>query len=431
MSVTAVFVVLLALMGIVNIMNYRETTAQYDSVIKVLAEGGGRFKDFGTPSASDPSASGDQSADSQASTPSDPGSEPPAKPDAADDGKRQGKNDFITAETPFETRFFTVTLSSDGSDVVTTDTGKIAAVSTSEAESMAKEVFASGKEKGYSGNYRYARVDAEDGIMYIFVDATRGINSVRSFLGTSMLVALAGFAAISIAIILLSPRMIKPIAESYEKQKRFITNASHDLKTPLAVIKSCSEVIEMDSGESKWTDSISEQVDRMSALIGKMVDLSRMDEAKEDLPMEELDFSRLVIDSVEPFKLVAEQRGLKIATSIEPDVSVRGNKNALSGLVGIFADNATKYASGGTIRFTLSKRGRKTVLTETNEAGGLTPGRQDKLFERFYRGDTSRGGEIKGSGIGLSMAGSIVEAHDGRIEASSRDGKSITFTVVI
>lgn len=500
MSVTAVFVVLLVLMGIVNIMNFYQTTAEYDSVLEMLSAGGGKFLDFGaaqsdtgqdtgaspsdttsqsdpasqsdstaqsdsgtpsdnstqsdstaqsdnaaqsdTASQSDPASQSDNSARSDSGTPSDTGaqsgdasqssttSEPPAKPDATDNGKHD-KNDFITEETPFETRFFTVTLSTDGSEVIATDTGKIAAISTSEAETMAEDAFASGKEKGYDGNYRFTKTETDDGLMFIFVDATRGINSAKSFLGTSMLVALAGFAAISVAIILLSPKMIQPIAESYEKQKRFITNASHDLKTPLAVIKSCSEVIEMDTGENKWTDSISSQVDKMSALIGQMVDLSRMDEAGEDLAMEEVDFSRLTIDAIEPFRLVAEQRGLNISTTIEPDVKIKGNKNALNGLVGILADNATKYASGGTIRFSLSKRGRRAVLTETNKAEGLTPGKQEKLFERFYRGDTSRGGEIKGSGIGLSMAESIVEAHGGRIEATSPDGKSLTITVTI
>ena len=250
--------------------------------------------------------------------------------------------------------------------------------------------------------------------------------------------------------------MVRPIAESYEKQKKFITNASHELKTPMAVIKSCNEVSAMQNGETKWSKAIGEQVDRLTVLTNRLVALSKMDEAAdygldvtgENINKEKIAFDALVFDGIKPFKLIAQQKNIPFSYSTEnpgQSISLVGDKAYLSELVNILADNAIKYcAPGGSIKFKLSQSGNKVILTEENTSEGLTPGNQNILFDRFYRGDQSHsktendkvdsstydsstsGG---GFGIGLSMAEAIVTAHGGVISAESPDGERIIFKV--
>ena len=338
----------------------------------------------------------------------------------------------MSEETPFETRFFTVTLNESG-QVASMDTGQIAAVTTEEATAMAREAAASGKDSAYNGKYKYLRTETDQGDMYIFVDCTRDLESCRSFLKISVLVSLAGFAAIFLLVVLLSPLMIRPTVESYEKQKRFITDAGHELKTPLAVIESCTEVVEMQNGESKWTEGIRDQVKRLGDLTRDLVSLARMDEAAEDLVLSDTDFSAIIEETLRPFVLMAEQQGKTLIANLPkgPDgsalpVMIKGSEPHLRQLISILADNAVKYASeGGEIRFSLEQSGRTAVLTGTNPAEGLEPGSQDKFFDRFYRGDSSRSSEKRGYGLGLSMARAITEACGGTIEAESPDGKTL------
>ncbi|MBO4235376.1 MAG: HAMP domain-containing histidine kinase, partial [Firmicutes bacterium] len=310
----------------------------------------------------------------------------------------------------------------------TINTGRIAAIDSSEAAEMVVNAEARGKTTGYDGNYKYIVQEKDGGKTYIFVDCTRDIESVKSFLKISLLVSLAGFLAIGFLVILLSPRMIKPIAESYEKQKEFITNAGHELKTPMTVIESCTEVIEMQSGETKWTSGIREQIKKLANLTNNMVALAKMDEGI-DMSMQDVNLSELVEEALYGFELEAEQQGRVIENNIEEGIIVKGNPTNLSELVSILADNALKYGSEDKpIKFSLEKQGKKVVLTQENYAEGLTKGSQNKFFDRFYRGDTSHSSDKPGSGIGLSMAQSIVNAHGGTISAESPDGKRLIIT---
>ncbi|MBR3375551.1 MAG: HAMP domain-containing histidine kinase, partial [Firmicutes bacterium] len=257
-TVASVVLVLALLMGIINAVNYMDKDRNADEILYYLAENGGDF-----PRHMDHGPKGDD----QFRPPRD-----------------------MTEETPFETRFFSLTLKEDGT-VKEINTGKIAAVSSSEAAEMANRAAASGKTTGYDGNYKYLIYDNDGETMYIFLDCTRDLSAVKSFLKISIMVSLLGALAISLLVVILSPRMIKPVAESYAKQKEFITNAGHELKTPMTVIGSCTEVIEMQQGESKWTAGIKEQVKKLTDLTNHMVALAKMDEGGMDLPMEEVDLS--------------------------------------------------------------------------------------------------------------------------------------------
>ncbi len=420
-TVIAVALVLLLLMGIVNGVNFATKDKAASQMLEFLAENGGTF----------PGRRGDGVTPDMGEWPDD---------QIMDDYWDQGDlwDDFIggepwkkrpgmTEETPYETRFFTVDLKEDRT-VKSVNTGKIAAIDSSQAVEMAEKIEASGKTKGYEGNYKYLVTEIEGGKRFIFVDCTRDLQSVKDFLKTSVLVSLLGLAGIALLVTILSPKMVRPIAESYAKQKEFITNAGHELKTPMTVIESCTEVLELEGGENKWTKGIKEQVEKLSNLTSHMVALAKMDEGR-TLAMKEVNLSRLVEDTLEGFKLGAEQQGREIQSKIEEDISIKGNETLLAELVSILADNALKYGSPDKpIIFALEKQGKKIVLREENFAEGIEKGNHKEFFDRFYRGDTSHNSEKPGSGIGLSIAESIVTSHGGGIKAESPDGERFVIT---
>ena len=407
-TVVAVALVLVLLMSIINIANYIVRDYRAEEILYYLAENGGDFPMHMKHDHMDGDLpSGKEGGDKPFHSPKD-----------------------MTEETPFETRFFSLSLKEDGT-IKTINTGKIAAVSSSEAAEMANRAAAKGKKIGYDGRYKYLIYDDNGEEMFIFLDCSRDMVAINSFLEISLLVSTIGLVAIAIVVVLLSPRMIKPIAESYAKQKEFITNAGHELKTPMTVIKSCTEVIEMQSGETKWTEGIKEQVKKLSDLTTHMVALAKMDEGG-DLPMEDVNLSKLVNESLEGFSLEAELQNRVIESNIEDGINVSGNQTLLNELISILADNALKYgAKDKPIKFSLSRNGKKIVLSEENYAEGLSAGKHEEFFDRFYRGDTSHNSETPGSGIGLSMARSIVEAHGGNITAESPDGKRLIITAMI
>ena len=409
-TMTSVVLVLVVLMGAINTANYLSKDSSNAQMLQMLADNSGRLPDFTTP---------------------------PDKPDGTDDTTPPDKpTDDTTAtprnwspETPYEMRYFSVALDADGS-TSSVDTGKIAAISSSDAIDMAQRLYAADKTHGYSGNYKYLAVTNDGTTTYIFLDCTRDLDSVRQFLRYSLLISLGGTAAIFLVAVALSRRAVRPIAESYEKQKHFITDAGHEIKTPLAIIASCTDVLELEQGESKWSQGIRSQVERLTELTRDLVSLARMDERSGNLTMEDVDFSTLLANTLEPFTLVAQSRGQTLTLDTEETVTLKGDRRALEQLCSILADNAVKYTpENGHIAFALRRRGRKVVLTEENDADGMTQGGQKQLFDRFYRGDQSRSSQKPGYGIGLSMAQSITAAHGGKIDAVSKDGKSLTITV--
>lgn len=409
-TMLSVVLVLSLLMGTINVVNYISKDRSNAQLLQMLADNNGSMPSGTTPPNVQP--------DSNVSA-------PPEKPEESDTKPRNW-----SAETPYETRYFSVTLNENG-ETVSVDTGKIAAISSSDAISLAQSLSASGKTSGYSGNYKFCTAVNSDGqTIYIFLDCTRDLSSVRQFLRYSLLISLGGTIAIFFVAVLLSRRAVRPIAETYEKQKHFITDASHEIKTPLAVIASCTDVLEMEQGESKWSQGIRSQVERLTELTQGLVSLARMDEHTGLLASEEINFSELLEETITPFILMAQNKGQQFQLRCDPGIKIQGDRQKLQQLCSILADNAVKYTpKGGNISFTLQQKGRKINFVAENDAEGLSSGSQKQLFDRFYRGDQSRSSQCPGYGIGLSLAQSIVAAHGGKIEAASRDGASLTITV--
>ena len=338
----------------------------------------------------------------------------------------------MTAESPFDTRYFTVTIS--GGQVVDINTARIAAVGTKRATRIASELHSKGWTSGFSGNYRYTATVQGDEATYVFVDCSRELASFRSFLSASVAISCIGWLAVLAIVTVASGAVIRPMVESYSKQKRFITDASHEIKTPLAVIDAANEVQEIESGESEWTQSIHEQVARLTALTERLVFLARMDEDSAGFTMAAIDLSEAVDKAAAPFESVAVSRGKRLSMSIASGVRAHADAAAVAQVVELLLDNATRYASEGSV-IELSLRsvsrgaGKGTAeLVVSNAVDELPEGDLDRLFDRFYRADVSRSSKTGGSGVGLSVVRAIAEAHGGSAAVSGHDHQ-ITFAV--
>ena len=348
----------------------------------------------------------------------------------ADPGARRDRDSVRSKEMPYESRYFTVTVNSAG-DVLSVDTGKVAAVDMEQAVAYAEAALASGKTRGFADDYRYLVSDTDDGQLVLFLDCGRNLTTWRSFLIASLGVAAGGLVAVFLLILAFSGRVVRPVAESYEKQKRFITDAGHEIKTPLAIIEADAEVLEMElDGESEWLQDIRAQTRRLADLTNDLVYLSRMEERQDSAQLVDFPLSDVVEETAQSFRSRAMQKRQTFTERIEPMLTLRGDEKAVRQLTGILLDNAVKYApEGGVIELTLARQGRGAALTVFNTTETAIPRESlDRLFDRFYRTDPSRSSATGGHGIGLSIARAIVNAHRGKITAESADGHSLRIT---
>lgn len=335
----------------------------------------------------------------------------------------------FSPEMPYETRFFTVTITADG---VFSDTEKIVAIDKAKAEELANQLYSSSKTEGYYGYYKYKAVNLTNGVMYVFLDCTRDLSSFNTFLLSSIVIGLAVVLVVFVLIILLSNKAIKPFLENYQKQKQFITDANHELKTPLAVIKATNEVIELENGANEWTKTIEKETERLTSLTEKLVFLSRMDEDNVKVLMTEFSLSETVQEVVLQFENMAFCQNKNYAYNIAPNITVKGDVSLIGQLLFILLENAFKYSDEkGNIQVDLFESGKDKKIIVKNTSDYIDAKNLDKLFDRFYRSDKSRNSETGGFGIGLSIAKSIVNLHKGKISAVSHDGKTIEFVVVL
>ena len=316
--------------------------------------------------------------------------------------------------------------------VTSTNLNNIAAVSEDQAEELAQKVMKAGESKGFIGIYCYAKAAQSDGTLIAFTDCNKALDTFYKNMRISGLVSLAGVVAVFVLVVIFSRLVFRPIAESYQKQKQFITDASHEIKTPLTIIDAYVEVIEMMSGENKWTKSTKNQVKRLASLAGQLITLSKMDEGDGAADKMKFSMTDAVIDTTSSFESVAETKGRKLVCDIEENLYFVGEEKRIREMFGIFLDNAVKYSTEGSeIYVSLERKGRKIIYQISNETDQIAKGNQDVLFERFYRSDASRNSATGGSGIGLSVAKAVAEAHHGKLTAESKDGKSLTITLTV
>ena len=342
-----------------------------------------------------------------------------------DGQRRNGGNrpEGLPLQTAFSARYFTVETNADGS-ISEANLRNIAYV---EREDIPEIVAKATGEKGFVGNYRYLRRETEDGYHYFFLDCEKEVDATRTFILSSAIITVIGLAIIALLIILLSKKALAPVEESYKKQKQFITDAGHELKTPLTVISANAELLELDLGEdNEWLRSIKGQVQKLSSLTKELVYLSRMDEGEGKVEKAPFPLENALEDCAANIREAAIVANKEIKLDLEP-VTVNGNEEKLRRAFTLILDNAVKYAEEKDIRITLRKEGSKAVIEESN-AASLEKGEHPELFERFYRPDASRSSATGGHGIGLSVVKAIVEAHGGEVTCTA-DGERVTFRV--
>lgn len=399
-SMLSLMTVLTVILGAAGILNYTKIIRDADSILSVLQENDGNFPINDHP-----------------------------KNDAAFTNIPPIDDRRFSVELPYESRYFSVFISADG-EIVDANIGKIAAVDTTTAIEYAKTVIQDGKPKGFVKDYRYTIYSVGDEVHVIFLDYGREMGSFRTFLFTGIGVSAIGLLAVLLLFIFLSGRIVKPFSQNYEKQKRFITDAGHELKTPLTIIHADAEVLEMDIGENEWLSDIQLQTKRMSQLTNSLIQLARMEEQPQ---IEKIEFpiSDVVEETVETFQALAKTKDKNLSSKIQPMLSMNGDEKSIRQLVTILMDNAIKYSDDkGIIEITLEKQRNSIQFCVFNTAKYISKEKITHFFDRFYRADQSRNSQIKGYGLGLSIALAIVAAHKGKITATTQDEKSLMITVV-
>ena len=397
----SVLTVIALVFGVILVLNISSMNRNMDMLADRVSEGGGRF----------------------------PGAmEEKPHPDKIPPRTEQDF-EFITPETPFSTRHFTVFFDKQG-EVARTNTESIYSITEEVAVGYAESVLDDEDTRGWIDNYRYKVFSTEMGKGVVFVDGSMSRSSLMQSMTIAGLVLLGCAALVLILIFLLSKKAVKPIAESYEKQKQFITDANHELKTPLTLILANLDIAEAELGKNEWLDDIRSEGHRMTELVNQLVALSRMDEEGQPLNIAEVSLGELVADTVAEFEPLAKERGKAITSSIDKEISYLGDEALLHRLVGILMDNAIKYCDqDGDISVTL-RRGRRVMLTVENTYAAVDDLELNRLFDRFYRADKARK-FTGGYGVGLSMAKAIAEKHKGEITAYKKDATHIGFKIVL
>ncbi len=337
----------------------------------------------------------------------------------------------MSPETPYESRFFWVLLDENG-NALNINTEKISSVNESEALAFAKTALKEARTNGFVNHFRYIVKNEPIGIRITFLDCGRTLDSFYNFLKTSLLMAIAGLIVVFFVIFFLSDKIIKPIAESYAKQKQFITDAGHEIKTPLTIINANVDILEIELGEDNESlADIKSQTLRLRSLTDDLVMLTRMEEAENNLQKIDFPISEVVSDAAHPFFTLAGTLGKTLTCHIQPLLSLNGNDKAITQLVSLLLDNALKYsAANSNIELSLGKKGHSVILTVSNATeNDIHPEHLDRIFDRFYRADTSRNFETGGHGIGLSVAKAIAVAHGGKISATVPKPKMFQISV--
>lgn len=336
----------------------------------------------------------------------------------------------------YQYRFFTARLSNNGK-VQGINNQHIFTVSPQDIVNMAQRVYKRKKTRGvvYLNNtvYAYRLKHRKKSTIVVFLDESLLMQESKDLAKIGICLGIVSLILYTIVLAVFSKRAIKPVVQAEMRQREFISNAGHELKTPLTVISANTEMQELLNGESEWTKSNKQQVARLTRLINNLIALAKMGE-QPDLNIVELDASDITNRVVDSFKPVIEQNGLTFKTDVQQKLTIKADENRFTELINILLDNANKYCDeGGHIFLNLhrNKRSRAITLSVTNSYAKGASVDYSKFFDRFYRGDTAH--QVKGQtgfGIGLSMAQRIVADFHGKIKAKYANGM-ISFIVTL
>lgn len=392
------FILMSVLVLIMNLVNYREVVSETDAVIRMLSQPNMPF------------FIGQTLYDDDVNSFVPPGMSP---------------------EVPYESRFFIVSASSDG-DLINSDLSRIICVDEESVMEYISAALKSSSDQGFIGNFRFSKSADENGLRIIFLDCGRKLDQFRSFLRISVIVGLCGCLVVFLAFVFTAGIIVAPIAESYEKQKRFISDAGHEIKTPLTIINANVDLLELD-GEKEELTEIRDQTVRLTGLTNDLIMLSKMEEAEHTIQKIDFPLSDLVSETAASFRAPAASRGLNFDADIAQGVSMNGAPDAIRRLISVLLENAVKYApENGSVKLCMISQKKQSIISVENDtAERIAENDLAHIFDRFYRADASRNSSTGGHGIGLSIAKAIVEAHGGSISASSKTGNDFCVTAVL
>lgn len=339
------------------------------------------------------------------------------------------KNDY---DTIMSSNFFVVCFDRNGT-ILSTDVSRTSAITEEEAETLALRIYESGQESGRTGRFRYllAASPTGRGCTLVFLDTSGENLSYIRVLLLSGAVGLVCWGLMLVLVIFLSRRAIRPIVENMEKQKQFVTNAGHEIKTPLAIIQSNTEAMELYNGETKWSRNIKEQTARLNGLMKHLLTLARMDEGAGQGRVEDFSLSGLMAQAVQSFFQPMEARRITLQADLQPEIRLRADPAQMEQLLSILLDNAVKYTNqGGTIWINLRREDKRVRFSVQNTCETLPDAPPEKLFDRFYRSDAARTQKTGGYGIGLAVAQSIATANRGTLRAEYLLPDRICFTAL-
>ena len=410
-AMLSVTMVLLLLTLIVNAANFWSTNRDLDRVLQMISQNQGNIPAHGGPFSGD-----------------GPEQENPQAPEPA----KERPDGPFNQETPYSTRYFYLCFEADG-QLYQSDFSHIVSVTEDQAEVYVATAQKHGEGYGYYGGYKYYVRQQEDGsYTAVFLDCYQAMRGVKTVVLWSLAADLLCIALVYLLVRLFSRRAIDPVVRSARQQKQFITDASHELKTPLTVMGTCLKLLEMEGGDKKWIQKAQSQTEKMTGLVNSLVTLSRMDEEEPPIQREDFDLSRAVEETAESFRDSARDAGHALRLEIAPALRYCGDEAAIRQLVSILMENGLKYAlPDGAIWLSLSRERRGIVLRSGNPCQPLEPGETEKLFDRFYRPDKSRSSATGGFGVGLSIARGIAQAHGGEISAHCPAAGEIEFTVLL
>lgn len=331
-------------------------------------------------------------------------------------------------DSSYRTRFFRIFLDED-KKVTNVNMDHIAAVDEKKAVRMTKMAMLRRGKVGLVGSYRY-RKEYKDGQVrsIIFLDCKENQSFYHLAVTITITVSTLLTCLITVIFAIASKRAVRPFEINSNRQKQFITDASHELKTPLAIISANAEVLQYKGDGNEWTQNIIDQTKHMGKLINQLLVLAKLDEVQEKSEKQEADLKLLLEETIEPFEEVATQKKVTLKLHLEEGVTIRVNREQIAQLVSILTENAAKYVNdGGKIVWRLTKTQHGAVLVVKNTTEKELPDTK-RMFDRFYRSDSSRSSKTGGQGIGLSIAKKIVDSHKGFITAKAGDGM-VTFRV--
>lgn len=422
-AMIAISVFVLVLLGITNGMNAYSTYRQNVDILDELCD---NAAEMFYPDTAAPAATATVSDATASDIP--PGS---IVPEESDKRRFNWFGIDLTSNYKNSAVYFLVSVNADGV-IHSINTARLANGTMEEARSLAQSVIDRGETHGRTGGYRFKSVLSADGLerIYVFHDISYQRYAVVRVAYTSLLVGVLCIEIMYFFVRILARSAIRPIAQNMERQKQFITDAGHELKTPVAIIMANTEAMELCTGETKWSRNIREQAQRLSGLTQNLLTLAKIDENTFMESVEQVSMTKTVNSVIDMFVEPAALKHIVIEGEIGEGVELKANQDMMTRLISTLLDNAVKYASSdSTIRITLKKADNGAMFVIKNHCDELPQCEPEKLFDRFYRADAARTQKKGGYGIGLSAAQAITELHKGTISVKYEPENVISFTV--